>query len=60
VARLYPTAAAYAARDRREQSWAEQLAGVLGGLPAADRARLTAAVPVLRRLAARLADDSPT
>ena len=39
--------------------WGEQLAGVLGGLPAADRARLTAAVPALRRLAARLADDSP-
>ncbi len=60
VARLFPTAAAYAARDRREQSWGEQLADVLGGLPAADRARLTAAVPALRRLAARLADDSPT
>jgi DNA-binding MarR family transcriptional regulator len=59
VARLFPTAAAYAARDRREQSWGEQLAGVLGGLPAADRTRLTAAVPALRQLAARLADDSP-
>lgn len=59
VARLFPTAAAYAARDRREQSWGEQLADVLGGLPAADRAALTAAVPALRRLAARLADDSP-
>ena len=59
VARLFPTAAAYAARDRREQSWGEQLAGVLGGLPAADRARLTAAVPALRRLAGQLADDSP-
>lgn len=39
--------------------WGEKLAGVLGGLPAADRARLTAAVPALRQLAARLADDSP-
>ena len=48
VARLFPTAAAYAARDRREQSWGEQLAGVLGGLPgrrprAADRGRARAA-----------------
>ena len=59
VARLFPTAAAYAARDRREQSWGEQLDGVLGGLPAADRARLTAAVPALRRLARQLAEDSP-
>ncbi|HEY9244448.1 MAG TPA: MarR family winged helix-turn-helix transcriptional regulator [Streptosporangiaceae bacterium] len=57
VARLYPTAAAYAARDRREQSWGEQLAGVLAGLPAADREQLAAALPALRRLAARLAGD---
>jgi len=35
------------------------LTDVLGGLPGADRARLAAAVPALRRLAARLADDSP-
>jgi len=60
VARLFPTAAAYAARDRREQSWGEQLADVLGGLPAADRARLTAAVPALRLLAVRLANDAVT
>lgn len=60
VARLFPTAAAYAARDRREQSWGEQLAGALSGLPATDRTRLTAAVPALRQLAARLADDSLT
>jgi DNA-binding MarR family transcriptional regulator len=57
VARLFPTTAAYAARDRREQSWGEQLAGVLDGLPAADREQLTAAAPALRRLAARLAGD---
>ena len=60
VARLFPTAAAYAARDRREQSWGEQLTGVLARLPAADRAQLTAAAPALRRLAAELADDTPT
>jgi len=58
VARLFPTAAAYAARDRRERSWGEQLGDVLNGLPEADRERLTAAVPVLRLLAERLAGDA--
>ncbi len=57
VARLFPTAAAYAARDRREQSWGEQLGGVLAGLPAARREQLGAALPALRLLAARLAGD---
>lgn len=49
--------ATYAARDRREQSWGEHLAGVLAGRPATDRAQLSTALPALRRLAARLAGD---
>jgi DNA-binding MarR family transcriptional regulator len=57
VARLFPTAAAYAARDRREHSWGEALAAVLDGLPGADRERLTAAAPALRLLAERLAGE---
>jgi len=57
VARLYPTLAAYAARDRREHSWGEALSAVLDGLAAADQRRLADAAPALRRLASRLAGE---
>jgi DNA-binding MarR family transcriptional regulator len=57
VARLYPTPAAYAARDHREYSWGEALSEVLDGLAPADRRRLAKAAPALRRLATRLAGD---
>ena len=60
VARLYPTPAAYAARDRREYSWGEALSGVLDDLAPADRRRLAEAAPALRRLATRLAGEGPT
>lgn len=59
VARLYPTPAAYAARDRREYSWGEALSEVLDGLGPADRRRLANAAPALRRLATRLAGQGP-
>jgi DNA-binding MarR family transcriptional regulator len=58
VTRLYPTPAAYAARDRRERSWGEALASVLDGLGAGDRRRLAEAAPALRLLAARLAGET--
>jgi DNA-binding MarR family transcriptional regulator len=58
VVRLYPTRAAYAARDRRERSWGEALASVLDGLGASDRQRLAEAAPALRLLAARLAGEA--
>jgi DNA-binding MarR family transcriptional regulator len=57
VARLYPTPAACAARDRREYFWGEALSEVLDGLASADRRRLAKAAPALRRLATRLAGD---
>ena len=59
VARLYPTPAAYAARDRREYSWGEALSEVLDDLAPADRRRLAEAAPALRRLATRLAGEGP-
>ena len=59
VARLYPTPAAYAARDRRERSWGEALSGILGDLAPADRRRLAGAAPALRHLATRLAGENP-
>jgi DNA-binding MarR family transcriptional regulator len=58
VARLYPTPAAYAARDRRERSWGEALASVLEGLGTADRRRLAEAMPALHLLAACLAGEA--
>lgn len=57
VARLYPTPEAYAARDRREQSWGDTLSQVLDTLELADRRRLAGAAPALRMLATRLAGD---
>ena len=57
VARLYPTPAAYAARERRELSWGEALVPVLDGLGPADRRQLADAAPALRLLADRLSGD---
>ncbi len=59
VARLYPTPAAYAARDHRERSWGEALSAVLDDLAPGDRRRLAEAAPALRRLATRLAGGCP-
>jgi DNA-binding MarR family transcriptional regulator len=60
VARLYPTPAAYAARDRRERSWGEALSAVLDDLAPADRKRLAKAAPALRHLATRLSGEGPS
>jgi DNA-binding MarR family transcriptional regulator len=60
VARLYPTPAAYAARDRRERFWGEALSAVLDDLAPADRKRLAKAAPALRHLATRLAGEGPS
>jgi DNA-binding MarR family transcriptional regulator len=57
IVRLEPTAAALAARERREGSWGAQLADVLRDLSPADRAALTAAVPALQHLAGALSAD---
>ncbi len=58
IVRLEPTAAALAARERRERSWGAQLAEVLDGLSAADRAALTTAVPALHHLAEALSSEA--
>lgn len=55
VVRLHPTAAALRARDRRESSWAGELAEILGDLSTDDRAALAAATGPLQRLADVLA-----
>jgi DNA-binding MarR family transcriptional regulator len=51
---LYLTARAQASRERREQQWGGELAGLLAELTTDERSRLTAALPVLTALAARL------
>lgn len=55
VARLRPTAAAIANRDRRERAWAQVLGLRLGRLPAPERERILASAPALRRLLEELA-----
>lgn len=55
VARLHPTAAAVAARTRRERAWGEAMREVLADADPEDAALLAAAAPALHRLADLLA-----
>jgi DNA-binding MarR family transcriptional regulator len=56
---LHLTSTARASRERRERAWGRELATLLAQLTPDERTRLIAAAPVLRTLAAQLAEASP-
>jgi DNA-binding MarR family transcriptional regulator len=58
VVRLHPTRHALAHRADQETAWGDALDRALAGLPKADAARLRAAAPALRALAAALGRDA--
>jgi DNA-binding MarR family transcriptional regulator len=58
MVRLHPTPQALAHREEQELAWGEAVRRVLAGVDPADAARLLAAAPSLRALAASLAQDA--
>jgi DNA-binding MarR family transcriptional regulator len=60
VVRLHPTGAALAHRHDQEHAWGDALEQTLDTLSEADAARLLAAEPALRALAAALGRDAVT
>jgi DNA-binding MarR family transcriptional regulator len=59
IVRLNPTARALGHRKRQEGAWGDALERALEELPRADAARLLAAAPALRSLAAALGGPAP-